>query len=320
MRSYRAVRCAIIGAHQNNNPNTLMKRFFANPYLLLTLTALFWSGNMVIGRGLREAVPPIALAFWRWSIALALVLPFALPKLRNQWPTLRAHWRPMLALGLLGVGCYNTFAYIALQYTTATNATLLNSFIPIATIALAFVLLGKRLTRSEALGVAVSLVGVMSIVSRGDPATLLALSLNTGDLWMLGAVLVWGLYTVGLQWRPQGLDPMVMLFAFTVIGLAALAPFYAWELAGGRSIDLHAGSLLGILYTGIFPGFLGYVFYNAGVAAVGPARGALFIHLMPVFGTLLAALFLGERPHGYHFVGIGLVFTGIFLTMQKRAR
>ncbi|MBC9071602.1 DMT family transporter [Thauera sp. CAU 1555] len=296
-----------------------MKRPFANPYLLLTLTALFWSGNMVIGRGLREAVPPISLAFWRWTIALALVLPFALPKLREQWPTLVRHWRPMLVLGVLGVGSYNTFAYIALQYTTATNATLLNSFIPIATIALAFVLLGKRLNRMEAFGVLVSLAGVITIVGRGDLGTLLALSLNTGDLWMLGAVLVWGLYTVGLQWRPQGLDPMVMLFAFTVVGLAALTPFYAWELGSGRSIDLHTGSFIGILYTGIFPGFLGYVFYNAGVAAVGPARGSLFIHLMPVFGTILAAVFLGERPQWYHFAGIGLVFAGIFLTMRKRA-
>jgi drug/metabolite transporter (DMT)-like permease len=296
-----------------------MKRPFANPYLLLTLTALFWSGNMVIGRGLREAVPPISLAFWRWTIALALVLPFALPKLREQWPTLVRHWRPMLVLGVLGVGSYNTFAYIALQYTTATNATLLNSFIPIATIALAFVLLGKRLNRMEAFGVLVSLAGVITIVGRGDLGTLLALSLNTGDLWMLGAVLVWGLYTVGLQWRPQGLDPMVMLFAFTVVGLAALTPFYAWELGSGRSIYLHTGSFIGILYTGIFPGFLGYVFYNAGVAAVGPARGSLFIHLMPVFGTILAAVFLGERPQWYHFAGIGLVFAGIFLTMRKRA-
>jgi drug/metabolite transporter (DMT)-like permease len=297
-----------------------MKRLTANPYLLLTLTALFWSGNMVIGRGLREAVPPISLAFWRWAIALLLVLPFALPHLREQWPILRRHWRPMVVLGLLGVGSYNTFAYIALQYTTATNATLLNSFIPIATIALAFLLLGKRLSRMEALGVLVSLLGVTTIIGRGDLDTLLAFSLNTGDLWMLGAVLVWGLYTVGLQWRPQGLDPMVMLLAFTVVGLAALAPFYAWELGSGRSIDLHTGALLGILYTGIFPGFLGYVFYNAGVAAVGPARGSLFIHLMPVFGTILAAIFLGERPQWFHFAGIALVFAGIFLTMRRATR
>lgn len=297
-----------------------MKRLNANPYLLLTLTSLFWAGNMVMGRGIRADVPPIALAFWRWTIALILVLPFALPHLRSQWPALRRAWLPVILLGIIGIGGYNTFAYLALQYTTATNATLLNSFIPVATIALAFVLLGKRLTPLEAAGVAVSLAGVLTIVSHGELETLLGLSLNTGDLWMLGAVLTWGLYTVGLQWRPQGVDPMLMLAAFTVVGLAVLAPAYAWEIGNGRSINPSPGAIAGILYTGIFPGFLGYVFYNAGIAAVGPNRGSLFIHLMPVFGTLLAAVFLGERPYWYHFVGIALVFAGILLTTRKPAR
>ncbi len=297
-----------------------MKRLATNPYLLLTLTALFWSGNMVMGRGVRADVPPIALAFWRWTIALALVLPFALPHLKAQWPALRASWRPVLFLGVLGVGCYNTFAYLALQHTTATSATLLNSFIPIATIAFAFLFFGKRLTRLEAAGVVLSLVGVSAIVSRGSLDTLLGLGLNTGDLWMLGAVTVWGLYTVGLQWRPQGVHPMLLLATLTVVGLATLTPAYAWELASGRTTTLTSAAFAGILYAGIFPGFLGYVFYNAGVAAVGPARGSLFIHLMPVFATILAAIFLGERPYWYHFVGIALVFAGIALTTRRPAR
>ena len=296
-----------------------MKKRFASPYLLLTLTSLFWAGNMVIGRGLREAVPPMTLAFWRWTIAFALTLPFALPHLRAQWPRIKAHWRAVVVLGFIGVGCYNTFAYIALQYTTATSATLLNSFTPVATIALAFLLLGKRLTRLEAAGGVVSLVGVMIIVARGSLATLLGFSLNTGDLWMLLAVLTWGIYTVGLQWRPAGIDPMLMLAAFTAVGVAGLAPLYAWEIAGGRLIDPSPAAFAGILYTGIFPGFLGYVFFNAGVAAVGPSRASLFIHLMPVFTALLAAIFLGERPQPFHFAGIALVFAGIFLTTRKPA-
>ena len=297
----------------------MMNRLNANPYLLLTLTALFWSGNMVMGRGIRADVPPIALAFWRWTIALALFAPLALPHLRSQWDRLRAAWPFVVVLGLLGVGGYNTFAYLALQHTTATSATLLNSFIPIATIAFGFLLFGKRLSRAEAMGVVVSLLGVAVIVSRGSVETLLGLSLNAGDLWMLAAVTVWGLYTVGLQKRPEGVDPMLMLAAFTVVGLIALAPAYLWELSSGRSINVNMNAIGGILYTAIFPGFLGYVFYNAGVAAVGPARGSLFIHLMPVFATLLAAIFLGERPQWYHFVGIALVFAGIFLTTRRPA-
>lgn len=296
-----------------------MKNKLANPYLLLTLTVLFWSGNMVIGRGLREAVPPMSLAFFRWSIALLLMLPFALPHLKTQWPQLKASWRSVVVLGLLGVGCYNTFAYIALQYTTATSATLINSFTPIATIAIAFVLLGKRLGPLETAGVAVSFLGVLLIVSRGSVDTLLGLSLNRGDLWMLIAIFTWGLYTVGLQWRAKGIDPMLQLAAYTFVGLLPLIPAFAWEMASGRHIDFSPASVTGILYTGFFPGFLGYVFYNAAVAEVGPSRGSQFIHLMPVFTTTLAAIFLNERPLWYHFAGIGLVFAGIFLATRRRA-
>ena len=288
-----------------------------NPYLLLTLTALFWSGNMVLGRGIRADVPPLALAFWRWLIAFLLVLPLAWPHLREQWPLLKKGWRPILVLGLLGVGGYNTFAYIALQYTVATNAVLLNSFIPVATMAISWAFLGKHLSRPQAIGVAVSLVGALSIVARGDLAVLAHLNLNLGDIWMLGAVLVWAIYTVGLAWRPAGVHPMLLLAAFTAVGLAALFPAYLWEIAQGRSINVHAASLASLAYVGIFPSFVGYIFYNRGVAEVGANKASLFIHLMPVFGTLLSAVFLGEVPQWYHYLGIGLIFTGIWLTMRK---
>jgi len=294
-----------------------MPNALKNPYLLLTLTVLFWSGNMVVGRGVRADLPPIALAFWRWAIAFLCVLPLALPHLKPQWHLLKQGWKTLLLLGLLGVGGYNTFAYIALQYTVATNAVLLNSFIPIATIAISWAFLGKRLRRGEAIGVLVSLAGALTIIAHGDPAILATLSLNVGDVWMLGAVLVWAIYTVGLAWRPAGVDPMLMLGALTAIGLAALAPAYAWELAQGRHMNLHAGSVAALAYVGILPSFIGYIFYNRGVAEVGPNKASLFIHLMPVFGTLLSALFLGEIPHAYHYAGIALIFAGIWLTTKR---
>ncbi len=291
--------------------------FLTNPYLLLTLTALFWSGNMVIGRGVRADVPPMALAFWRWAIAFLLILPLALPHLKSQWPLLKKGWRPILILGLVGVGGYNTFAYIALQYTSATNAVLLNSFIPVATIAISWAFLGKHLRRLEAIGVVVSLCGVMTIVARGDLNVLTHLNLNLGDAWMLGAVLIWAVYTVGLAWRPAGVHPMLMLAAMTLVGLAALLPVYLWEISQGRQINVNVGSLASLAYIGIFPSFLGYIFYNRGVGEVGANKGSLFIHLMPVFGTLLSVIFLHEIPFWYHYLGIALIFAGIWLTTKK---
>ena len=285
-----------------------------HPYLLLTLTALFWSGNIVLGRAIRADVPPLALAFWRWVVSLLLTLPLALPHLRRQWPLLRRAWKPVVVLGLLGVGTYNTFAYIALQYTPATNVVLLNSVIPVATISLAALFLKQRLRRVQWAGVLLSLSGVAAIVSRGDFTALAGMRLNVGDLWMLGAIFAWAVYTLGLQWRPEGVHPMLMLAAFVVVGLLALAPAYAWEIAQGRLILVTSGALGGIAYTGVFPGFIGYIFYNRAVGEVGASKASLFIHLMPVFGTLLAALFLAEIPRPYHYAGIALIISGIYLT------
>nr|WP_230971621.1 DMT family transporter [Nitrogeniibacter aestuarii] len=295
-----------------------MRRLFDRPYLLLTLTALFWAGNMVIGRSVREGVPPIGLAFWRWSLAFLLILPFALPHWRTQWRALRAGWKPVVFLGALGVGGYNTFAYLALQYTTAINATMLNSLIPVATILLARFMIGRRMHRLEGLGVVVSLLGVSVIVSRGHLETLLGLQLNPGDFWMLLAVLDWGLYTVALHWRPKGVDPMLMLCAMTVVGVMILGPLWAWEMSQGKFIQPGATNFAAIAYTAIFPGFLGYVFYNRGVVMVGPNRGSLFIHLMPAFGTVLSMIFLSENPKAFHAVGIGLIMCGIWMTTRVK--
>lgn len=288
-------------------------------YLLLVLASLFWSGNMVMGRGLRADLPPVALAFWRWAIALLCVLPLALPHLKAQWPLLRGAWRRLLFLGVFGVGCYNTFSYIALQYTTATSATLLNSFIPVVTSVLAGVFLGKRLGHSEVVGGLVSLGGVLLLIAQGSLQTLLGLTLNAGDLWMLVAVLAWSIYTVGLQWRPQGVHPILLLAALIVVGLGVMLPMYAWELHLGRSMHLHTGSVLGIVYAGVAAAFLGFVCFNAGVAVVGPAVGSLFIHLMPIFASILSTLLLGEHPAWYHYAGMALVFGGIVLTLSQPA-
>jgi drug/metabolite transporter (DMT)-like permease len=288
-------------------------RFLGHPYLLLTLTVLFWSGNMVVGRGMRDLVPPFSLAVGRWILAFVLTLPFAWPHRQTLKGLDLRQWMVLVVLGILGVGAYNTLAYIALAHTTATNAALLNSFIPIAIIAISW-FLGHRAKGLELFGVGVSFCGVLTIVSHGDPAILAGLSLNVGDVWMLAAVLSWALYTLGLRWRPPGVHPMALLAALTAIGLVILLPFAWHELAVGVVLHPVPAAFAGIAYTGIFPAFLGYVFYNRAVAEVGAAKGGLFIHLMPVFSTILAAIFLGEVPQLYHLLGITMILAGIGLT------
>ncbi len=288
-------------------------------YLLLTLTVLFWSGNWVVGRWIRGDVPPIALSFWRWAIAFACLLPWAWPHLRAQWRELLAHWKVLSLLGLFGGACHNALTYIGLAHTTATNGVLLASSTPIMIIALSWALFGKRLRRPEWIGMALSCAGILFIVSQGELARLLGLRPNEGDLWVLAAMLSWALYTVLLARRPPGLHPLSFLAAITLWGLAALVPFYLWEMAAGRLIIPGIPAFAAMAYAGIFPAALGFIFWNRAVAEVGGNRAGQFMHLMPAFGTLLAMIFLGEQPALHHLLGIALILAGIFLTTRARA-
>ncbi|MDP2793964.1 MAG: DMT family transporter [Sulfurisoma sp.] len=287
-----------------------------SPYLLLTLANLFWAGNWIVGRGMRAEVPPIALSFWRWVIALACLLPLAWPYLKRDRAVLAAGWRWLALLGILGTCLYNALTYIGLQQTEAINGLLLNSFIPIVIVALAWAIQGKRVRPVEALGIAASFAGVLAVVARGDPRNLLLLTLNIGDIWILVSVVAWAAYTLLLPKRPAA-HPLAFLFVIALIGVLATLPFYLLEIAGGRHIHASTGSLLAIAYAGIFPAFLGFIFWNKGVEQVGASKAGLFIHLMPAFGILLAAVFLGEAMAAFHVVGISLIFGGIFLTTKK---
>jgi drug/metabolite transporter (DMT)-like permease len=295
-----------------------LRQALLSPILLLALTQFFWAGNWVVGRAVREEVPPIALTFWRWVIALALIAPLAWPHLRRQWPEVRAGRRSLLLLGLLGTGFYNALAYTGLQQTSAVNGVLLNAFIPLLVILIGWMVFGRRIRPMEAAGVAVSLLGVLAIIGRGDARLLAGLELNAGDLWILASALAWALYTNLLARRPAGLDALAFLACIAAVGLVAMLPFYAWELAAGRRIVPGPAAWAAIAYTGVFPAFLGYLFWNRGVARVGPARAAQFLYLMPAFGVLLSMLFLDERPALYHFAGIALIFGGIYLTSTAR--
>jgi drug/metabolite transporter (DMT)-like permease len=287
-----------------------------SPYLLLTLANLFWAGNWVISRAFRGELPPVALSFWRWVVALLCLLTISLPHVRRDWPQLRAAWPWLLFFGALGTGGYNVLVYGGLQHTTAINGTLLNSFIPIVIVLISWLFLDRRLHGRELAGIMVSFVGVLAIVSHGEWQHLRELTLNPGDLWILGSVLTWSAYTMLLSRRPA-VHPLSFLTAISVTGLIFLVPFYLMEIAGGRHIVPTPDALAGIVYTGVFPAFLGYILWNRGVAEVGAARAGLFLHLIPAFGIVLSMIFLDEKPALYHAIGIGLIFAGIWLNTRR---
>lgn len=293
----------------------MIERFL--PYLLVSLAPLFWSGNFVLGRALHESIPPIALSFWRWAVALLILLPIVLGRVGELAGALRRHWAILSLLGLLGVANFNTFVYIGLQTTTATNAVLLVSTTPVLILALSYFLLGQSVRPVQVLGVLLSLSGVGAIVTAGEPTVIADLALNSGDLWILGAVASWALYSVCLRWRPQGMDALMFLTATVATGLVPLLPLYLWDLARGSSLSIDAVTIGAVGYVALFPSVLAYVFWNRGVADLGANRTGQFLHLMPVFGTLLSMLLLGERLAMYHIAGIGLIGAGILLAGGK---
>lgn len=289
-----------------------------SPYVLLSLTALFWSGNWVIGRAVVSdgQVPPVALAWWRWAIAVALMMPFALPQIRRHWSSIWRHRNIVTLLALIGMGFHNLLSYVGLQFTTATNGVMLNSAIPVMIILLGVLFFKQRVSAKQILGVAVSLVGVLAILTKGHLEALAALRFNQGDLIVLASMLLWALYTLMLKWRPEGIPGLALLAVCGSIGLIGMMPVYAWEIASGKSIDWSWGVVVALLYVGLFPSFIGYVFWNRAVEEVGPSVAGLFVHLMPVFGSLLAWLFLDERLYWFHLAGIAFIFAGIYLTTR----
>jgi drug/metabolite transporter (DMT)-like permease len=261
-------------------------------------------------------LPPVGLAFWRWGVALCVLLPFSLKPLLHDRRAILRQWKIIALLGVLGVGAFNTLVYFGLGTTTATNALLLNSAIPVLIVLIGWLFLRQRVTALQAAGIAMSMAGVSAIVFKGDWRGLVQLQLNPGDVWVFIAMIDWAVYTVLLRKRPSDIGPLAFLAATMIAGLAAISPFYAMELASGARPQFTAVSIAAMAYVGVFPSVLAYLFWNRAVAEVGGRRSGIFIHLMPVFGTLLAIVFLGESFHAYHAGGFVLILLGIVLATR----
>ena len=282
-------------------------------YLLLVLTTLFWSGNFVLARAMHLEVPPISLAFWRWFIALLILLPWVLPRMWAERVLIRQHIGMLLLLAILGVVNFNTFIYQGLQTTTAVNATLLQSAVPVIILLLSRFALKQHISVYQYLGIFTSLLGVLMIISKGAILSLLDLQVNPGDVWILAAVFTWAFYSLALKWKPKGLSGTALLGSTVALGVLVLLPFYLWEAQVVGSFEWHSDTIKMIAYMAIFPSVLAYFFWNRGVEQLGAARAGLFIHLMPVFGLLLSVVFLKEQVRPFHLIGITLIFGGIYL-------
>ncbi|WP_342245206.1 DMT family transporter [Pseudomonas sp. OTU5201] len=291
-------------------------------WLGLLVASVFWAGNALVARAFHDSIPPFSLAFWRWSLALAILLPFVARPMWEHRSALRyAGWR-LLVVAALGISTFSVLLYFAARTTVAINLTLLNTCLPLATFIGAGVLLNEWPPRRAWLGMAVATVGLLVLIAQGRLEQLAALSFNPGDLIMLLAVVDWALYTLLLRrWNSYfKLPPLVLLGALVACGVPMLLPFYLLELASGQRFELSTENLAAIAYTGVAASLLAYLLWNQGIRVLGVAKAVLTNYLMPVFTALLGYLLLGEGLQAYHWFGGALIFAGLLLATRPSLR
>lgn len=283
-------------------------------YLLLILAVLFWSGNFIVGRGIHNEIPPMTLAFWRWAIALLIILPFALRPILRQKDLIWRNWKILTLLAILSVANFSMFIYMALKSSTVTNAVLINSMTPIFIVIVSWMGFKERITLRQAVGIAISLTGLMFILTEGNLSKLISVRFGKGDMWTISAGISWALYSALLRKCPVEFDSLSFLATLIIIGTLFISPFYIWEIGTGKTMNFTHASIGSIIYVALFASVLAYIFWNKAIHTIGANKTGIFIHLMPVFSIILAMIFLDEKLRGYHIKGTILIFSGIFLT------
>ncbi len=285
-------------------------------YTGLVLATLFWAGNAVLARAVANDITPFVLSFWRWALALLILLPVGLPYLRGAGGVIRSNRTALFWQGLLSVGAYNTLLYIAAHTTTALNITLVNSTMPVAIAIFASFLLAQRTTGRQVAGFAAAGVGMLIIVARGDWRVLAELTFREGDLVMIVAVLVWGIYSVLLRlWRVD-LHPVGFLTVNVAVGVILLFPLFVWDVVTNGHFRPDLIHVPMFAYLAIFPSILAFLFWNRAVDIVGPSTTGMFIYLVPVFTAILGSTLLGETLHAYHAFGGVFILAGLYLATR----
>ncbi len=286
-------------------------------YLLLLVATFAWGGNAVAGKLAIGHVSPMVLVSLRWGLAVLFLLPFSAGKLVEDWPTVRRHLPLLLALGACGFTLFNAILYVALNHTTAINVSIEQAGIPIFIIIANFMLFRTRTSRAQLVGVFLTVTGVVLTASHGDPRQLLLLDLNFGDAIMIIAVLLYSGYSVALRGKPA-LQWQSLILVLCISAAVTSIPFLLWEIAVGSAIAPDAKGWLIVFYTAVGASVIAQVSYIRGIELIGPNRAGLFINLVPIFGTLLSILIVGETFHPYHAAAMALVFGGIWLAERGR--
>jgi drug/metabolite transporter (DMT)-like permease len=270
----------------------------------------------VVARGVVDVVPPVSLAFWRWVLAFAILLPFTLRHVKRDWSAAMKSWKWLVLLSFLGVSCFNSMLYTAAHTTTAINVSLMQTAMPAMIILISWVVFRERISTVQFVGVVISMVGACLVVVHGQWKVLVSMSLVEGDVLMLAAVFIYALYSALLRKRPP-IHPLSLLIFTFAWGSLMLLPVYIWELVVVGPFPVTLAALMSILYVAVFPSIVAYFCWNRGIDLIGANRAGLFTYLVPVFASMMAIFFLGETLHGYHVVGMALILAGMVIFNRR---
>jgi drug/metabolite transporter (DMT)-like permease len=286
--------------------------------LFLTGSALSWAGNHVVARSIAGIVPPASLNVLRWLLVAALVGLFARKTIAKDLPVLRRHWRIMLALGATGGGLFGTLQYVGLQYTSVVNMGILNSVAPPLIVLASYLTFRDAIRPVQIFGIALSLLGVLAMASKLDWAVLASLTFNRGDVIIFANMALFAVYSACLRLRP----PVALasfLFALSIPAALINLPWALYEHTSGFALQPNPLSIGAALYAALFTSIVAYLCWSRGVEAFGPGRAGVFLHMIPVFNTVMGVAILGEQPQLYHGVGLALILTGVALTSRVRS-
>lgn len=288
------------------------------PVALLLIATILWGGNFVIGRAVANDLPPFTLAFFRWCVALIVFLPIIYPSLKREWPQIKKHWVIILVLGFTGVASFNTLVYIALHYTTSINASLMNMLTPVIIYILSFIFLKEKLNRNQVIGTMISFIGVMTIISNGSIKALQHFTFNKGDLIVIIAVVLWSIYSLLIKQYAKELPGHSTFLVSIAVGIVMLLPFSIHEtLTTTMVIHWSGTSIFAVLYTGVLASIVAFIAWNTGVVKLGANRAGIYLNFIPVFATIFAVIFIGEKVLLSQVIGGLLVVAGVYWTGKK---
>ena len=289
-------------------------------YIFLILCTLFWAGNFIVGKvATLFDIPPFTLNFYRWLIAFLILFPFTYKELYQNLNEIRDNIIPLSIMGFTSITIFNSVVYYSLNYTQVLNGVLMISTIPVLIIFFSSISTSEKVKLPQILGLVISFIGVLIIITKFEFNKLLNLNLNKGDMWILVAMISWAIYSVMIKEKKINLEPFILLQTLILIGLVFLVPFYIYEILTFQYLAINIPVMLTVGYVVLFAGIGAYIFWIGAIKIIGPSRSGIFLHLMPVFSSLMAIFILGEKLANFHIYGASLILIGIIISSKFKS-